>query len=252
VVDDMGLSLKKPIRGIFLDIGWTMLRPRSGDWMITEKFLECANIKSINDYDRSKLLAAFARAIEFLKIDHFVFNEEKEYTQFIEYYRIISEDVPEFNLSESAVKEIAHDRVYGDNYIFYDDAISTIKELSKDYKLGIISDTWPAIKNELIKADIYECFSSITFSCYLGVLKPASKMYEHALEKINLPAQETIFVDDYPKMLLGAEKLGIQPVLISRELFSPRDDLPLSIPKFTKIDDSFVCIRSLDELKNIL
>ncbi len=235
-----------------MDIGWTMLRPRSGDWMVTEKFLELAKIKSLHDYDRSKLFAAYRKAMDHLLKNHFVFDTDEEYKQFVEYYSIVSNEVPEFNLSEDAVKEIAYDRVHGDNYIFYDDAIPTIKELSKSYKLGIISDTWPAIKNELIKANILGCFTSITFSCYLGVLKPASEMYEHALKTIDLPAQETIFVDDYPKMLSGAEKLGIQPVLISRELFSPRDDLPISIPKITDCDDKFVCIKSLDELKNIL
>ena len=36
-----------------------------------------------------------------------------------------------------------------DNYVIYPDARKVIQTLSKTHRLGIISDTWPSIKNQL-------------------------------------------------------------------------------------------------------
>jgi len=102
-----------------------------------------------------------------------------------------------------------------DNYAYFDDTLTTLETLKGKYSLGIISDTWLSIDRILRKGGIEDYFATRTFSCYLGTYKPAKRMYLHALEQMNLPPEQTVFVDDAEENLEGAEKCGIQPVLIT-------------------------------------
>lgn len=34
------MTINKPVKGIFFDLGWTIFRPATGDWMLTAKAME--------------------------------------------------------------------------------------------------------------------------------------------------------------------------------------------------------------------
>ncbi|MNI86978.1 D-glucose-1-phosphatase [compost metagenome] len=53
----------------------------------------------------------------------------------------------------------------------------------------------------------------MTLSFELGEYKPSSNMFRHALEAMNLPAIESVFIDDYENNLDSASSMGIQPIL---------------------------------------
>ena len=205
-------------KGIFLDIGWTLNYPASGQWMIPLKALECMDLNVYNAIPKPRVDDAFSQGMDYLNKNHLVKSESEEFQQFLTFYRLISERLPELELSKEQVESIAYDKVYNDeNYLFYDDVKSTIEALGMKYRLGIISDTWPSAKRVLCNYGIYDFFQTITFSCYLGVYKPHPKMYEHALGALGIPAEQTLFVDDSVANLEGAAKHGIFPVLITRK-----------------------------------
>ena len=104
-----------------------------------------------------------------------------------------------------------------DNYVIYPDARRVIETLSRTHRLGIISDTWPSIENQLRALDVRQFFSFATYSFALGVFKPDRRMYLDALEKSGCPAEETVFIDDSPRNLAGAAALGITPILIAAD-----------------------------------
>lgn len=125
--------------------------------------------------------------------------------------------------------------VYNDsNYVFYDDAKKTIQGLKKKYKIGVISDTDPSIVRVLKNAGLYEYFDQLTFNFELGVNKPSSLIFEHALQGMNLPAKEIVFIDDYEKNLDSAANLGIQPILI---LSKPNLQESSKYPSINKLSD---------------
>ena len=64
-------------------------------------------------------------------------------------------------------------------------------------------------------------------------------MYRHALEQMKLPPEQTIYIEDGVENLEGAEKCGIQPVLIT---VKPE-------PEST---DKYPNIKKLSELLKIL
>ncbi|MCL2513179.1 MAG: HAD family hydrolase [Oscillospiraceae bacterium] len=233
--------IKQPVRGIFLDIGWTMCRPKSGHWFFTEKFYERAGIDAWNAIKEKRREAAYLKGYNFLDDDHNVKDIATELKQFTEFYGIIADELPELGLSANAVNEIACDHVYNDgNQIFYDDIPRVLEELQKKFKLGIISDTWPSEERTLKEAGLTGYFTSITFSCFLGIWKPHPGMYRHALDSIGLTAGETIFVDDWPANLDGAAEAGIQPVLITRGREKPTGH------------ERFLAVDTLDELCGLL
>ncbi len=230
----------KPVKGIFLDIGWTINYPATGDWMITKKIIEYANKNTFSLITKERQESIYKKCMAFLDSNHLVLSEIEELEQFKKFYTMMFDLLPEFQFSSEQIEQIALDRVYNnENYIFYDDVKDTLKQLREKYKLGIISDTWPSTKRILEDTGIYNYFSSITFSCNLGIFKPNQKMYAHAIETMGIEANQTIFVDDSIKNLEGAKKIGIQPVLINRK------------EKGYKHED-YICIEKISDLLNIL
>jgi putative hydrolase of the HAD superfamily len=79
-------------------------------------------------------------------------NELEELEVFIKFYNIIFKELKDFEIDSNIVENIARDTVYNDEkFVFYDDVFEVIPLLSKDYKLGIVSDTWPSLKEYLCK-----------------------------------------------------------------------------------------------------
>ena len=121
------------------------------------------------------------------------------------------------------------------NYIPYPDVREVLETLSQKYRLGIISDTWPSIEEQLEYIGISRYFSFSTFSCYMGVFKPDPRMYLDALSKSGVFPEDAVFIDDSVRNLDGAAALGIFPILIAA---NPAAD----------VETSYLKIRSLREL----
>ena len=121
-----------------------------------------------------------------------------------------------------------------DNYVLYPGAKEAIEALSKTYRLGIISDTWPSIENQLRTLGVRQYFSFATYSFALGVFKPDPRMYLDALRKCGVDARETVFVDDSPENLEGAAKLGITPILIAA---NPASDVEMPYCKIHALSE---------------
>ena len=96
----------------------------------------------------------------------------------------------------------------------FDSTLDTLEAVRGRYRLGIISYTWPSIVPLLEYLGILKYFDCATFSFELGAFKPDRRMYEDALAKMGLPAENTVFVDDSARNLYGAQEAGINPVLI--------------------------------------
>lgn len=219
---------------IFFDVGYTLDYPASGDWMFTKKFYNIAGSK-LEKCSPSKIQEARKLSFEYLEKNHLVKSVEEEYNQFVRFYSEISKNL-ELDFTEAEAGAIAHDRTYNmENYIAYPDAKSVLEELGKSYELGIISDTWPSIEQQLETIGVRDYFSFCTYSCFLGTFKPDKRMFLDALEKCGCKAEETVFIDDSLENLEGAVKLGITPVLMAA---NPASD----------VDSPYMKIHALSEL----
>lgn len=228
------LDVLKDKKVIFFDVGFTLDRPASGDWLFTNRFNEIAGPK-LKDRSADEILQARSAGMHYLEANHLVPDEEAEYRQFIKYYSLISDSL-HLDLSADEIDAIAADKTRNmDNYIAYPDALTVVKTLSATHTLGIISDTWPSIEKQLRKIGVFGYFSFYTFSCALGVFKPNPLMYTDALSKCGCRPEETVFIDDSVENLRGAELAGITPVLIAAK---PSSD----------VETEYIKIHSLSEL----
>ena len=219
---------------IFFDVGYTLDMPASGDWMFTKKFLEEAGdrLKARSD---EEIRRGWEAGLRFLTQNHLVTTVEAEIEQFYQYYSILSDELG-LQLSEEQRMAVARDRACNmENYIPYPGIHEVLETLSKTHRLGVISDTWPSIEQQLETLGISQYFSFRTFSCFVGVFKPDARMYRDALNQSGVSGEEAVFTDDSVRNLEGAAALGILPILIAA---NPEAD----------VETSFLKIKDLREL----
>ena len=199
---------------LFFDVGYTLDMPASGDWMFTKRFLEETG-NTLKKRGSEEIRRARDTALRFLAENHLVTTVEAEIDQFFLYYTIISDEL-DLGLSEAQRRLIARDRSCNmENYVPYPGIREVLARLSERHRLGVISDTWPSIEQQLEYIGVSQYFSFATYSCFLGVFKPDPRMYLDALAKSGVSAGDTAFIDDSVPNLDGAAALGIFPVLIA-------------------------------------
>ena len=161
------LNLLKDRKVIFFDVGYTLDRPASGDWMFTGRFLELTGEK-LKQKTETEIQRARDAGLRFLEQNHLIRTVEEEIRNFFGYYSIISDQL-DLSLSEDERNQIARDRACNmKNYIPYPGIAEVLGTLSKTHKLGIISDTWPSIGPQLEYIGVSPYLSFCTFSCFVG------------------------------------------------------------------------------------
>lgn len=103
--------------------------------------------------------------------------------------------------------------------------IELISNLSKDYRLFVLSNTSSIHYKEvnaILKRDtghehLDHLFEKVFLSFELCLLKPHQEIYTAVLEAAQLNPQRTLFLDDNTDNLKGAAALGIRTALVSKE-----------------------------------
>ncbi|MBR2675930.1 MAG: HAD-IA family hydrolase [Solobacterium sp.] len=204
---------KRRINGVFFDLGWTLERPADDDWVLTRCFFEYVSREAYYAMDEALRTKAIRHAMEPLETNHHIVTMEEENVRFTEFYTDLSRYLS-LGLSEEVIRTIATDHTYNfSNYVVFDSTAKTLETLKNHgYKVGVISDTWPSTVPQQKEAGLWDYYDCTTLSCFLGVLKPHPRMYEDALEKMGLPAEETVYIDDLTMSLDAAKAYGIHGV----------------------------------------
>ena len=82
----------------------------------------------------------------------------------------------------------------------------------KGYRVGLLSNTELAAM-AFFHEQRYAMFDAAVFSCAEGTRKPEQRIYEIALERLNVKAHEAVFIDDRADFIAGAQRLGISTIL---------------------------------------
>ena len=69
---------------------------------------------------------------------------------------------------------------------------------------------WEPLWRAMLPVD--EIFEEIVDSAFVGCRKPEARIYELTLERIGMPAEECLFIDDLEPNIEGAEKAGMVAV----------------------------------------
>ncbi len=92
---------------------------------------------------------------------------------------------------------------------------SLFAELSKNYRLGLLSNTDPIHVAKLESTyDFFEYFPKPvrTYSCGVGASKPDPLIYREALRACKVKAEEAVYIDDILAYVEAARRLGLTGV----------------------------------------
>ena len=103
------------------------------------------------------------------------------------------------------------DRFFGGD-IVDDDLVGYIRALKPRYKTGIISNAWSGLPVLLEEWGIIDAFDVVVGSGDEGIMKPAPRIYQIALERLSVAPDEAVFVDDFIENIIGARELGINAI----------------------------------------
>ena len=110
--------------------------------------------------------------------------------------------------------------------------VEIIKKLKPHYKIILISNYPPHLREKLKKQNLLELFDDVIISGEVGVQKPDPEIFMLACKRLTISPTELIFVDDSANSLKSSKTVGYAPLLyISNEQLE--DDLQKLLPNFS-------------------
>ena len=81
-------------------------------------------------------------------------------------------------------------------------------------RTAVLSNTErPAV--DFFRRQGYDMFDEAIFSCLEGVRKPEKKIYQIAVERLDVRADECLFIDDRIECVEGAKTAGLKEILFN-------------------------------------
>jgi putative hydrolase of the HAD superfamily len=102
------------------------------------------------------------------------------------------------------------------------------------FHLGVLSNRDEPCSAYLEQVDLLKYFELNLVAGEVNAWKPDPQIFHHALQRLHQTPRQTIYVgDNYYADILGAQKAGIQPVLIDPDGLFPEADCPIiqSLPE---------------------
>jgi glucose-1-phosphatase len=154
------------------------------------------------DFERSYSLLSQTNLFNFL---------EKGLISPDKFYEEINSQLPE-SVSNEKIKQ-----AWGAMLLdFPKERIELIQSLSKKYRVFLLSNTneihYQQYNKDFICQfgfDLNDLFEKAYYSFELGMRKPDTEIFEHALNDSNLNQFETLFIDDLDKNIEPAARLGL-------------------------------------------
>jgi putative hydrolase of the HAD superfamily len=118
-------------------------------------------------------------------------------------------------------------RVYNDVFSPNPPVLDILRKLKNRYKLILLSNT-DVKRFGFIKKKFPEIliFDDYVLSYEVGYLKPHPEIYQEALKKARVRAEECVFLDDLPENIEGARREGMKTIL-----YGPQTDLEAILRK---------------------
>lgn len=98
--------------------------------------------------------------------------------------------------------------------------VELVGRLNRRYQTAIISNATDALLSTLEDYQLLSEFDLVVGSAYEGIMKPSPAIFEAALIRLGREASATVFIDDAPANIAGAQAVGMRTVL-----FNPALDL---------------------------
>lgn len=232
-----------PLRAVFLDIGDTVMRPNpSWEHIYAKAFEEWGIHVEIED-----LYAALRRAYHHGGWGMAEGFEPTEETSFQRTVEIDAAAIAELGLDpmpEAFYRRLAELFTLVSHWHVFPDALPAIDALrERGLVVGAVSNWVWTLPELLHSLELAARFDFVAASARIGFEKPHRRIFEWALEQVQVPPSSVLHVGDHVDAdVEGAMAVGIAPVLIDRAQRYRPDDVPAGVP----------VIHSLEELLPIV
>ncbi len=117
----------------------------------------------------------------------------------------------ELGLSQAEGRQLAQDFWQGNDLDL--ELVSYIRGLRARFQTGLISNAWLELRDQLESHwQIDDAFDDLVISAEVGLMKPDPAIYKLALERLNVEADQAVFVDDFTQNIAAAADVGMHAV----------------------------------------
>jgi epoxide hydrolase-like predicted phosphatase len=131
-----------------------------------------------------------------------------------DYWQDVAEQL---KLSPQELTQLQADYFKGDR--LDSNLIGYIRELrARGHRVALLSNDSAALHQKLERLDILDLFDPLIISANIGFMKPAPEAYLAMLHALQLPPEQTVFIDDMPYNIIGAQAVGIHAIQYTPDL----------------------------------
>lgn len=129
------------------------------------------------------------------------------------------------------------------------DVKKLLQELYGKFKLGVISNSMSQVPKIFLEQNsLIKYFDAVAISGAIGFRKPNPKIFNYALEKLNVKPNEAIHVgDSLEEDIIGAKNVGMKAIWICEEKSTDRKSITQPDFIVNSITDAFKLINTLSK-----
>lgn len=160
--------------------------------------------------------AALAAGMAYLEAHHQVADLAEELAQFARYYEVVldamyGEPLPGIaeELAEATVNEPYHEP-------FHDTEQGLRRLAGLGVRLGMLSNAWPSLDDDYRRWGLRDVFDVFVISSQVAMMKPQPSIYRLALDRLGVPSDSVVFIDDVPEYVAAAIDVGMHGLVMDR------------------------------------
>ena len=90
--------------------------------------------------------------------------------------------------------------------------VDFLRGLRETLKVGLISNAWSGLRPWIVSHNFEDAFDVMVISAEVGIMKPDPRIFQYALEQLDVAPAEAVFVDDFIENVEGARAFGMHAI----------------------------------------
>jgi epoxide hydrolase-like predicted phosphatase len=91
--------------------------------------------------------------------------------------------------------------------------LEAINSLRPRFRIGLLSNAWSELRKYIEDEwHIADVFDDMIISAEVGLAKPDPRIYQLAVDRLGVPAEQTVFIDDVQRNVEGARLAGLASI----------------------------------------
>ena len=93
------------------------------------------------------------------------------------------------------------------------DLVAYIRQLRQSYKTGLLSNAFSDLRQVVTEVwDFADAFDEMIISAEVGLVKPDTRIYQLALDRLGVAPEAAVFIDDFIRNVEGARAVNMRAI----------------------------------------